>query len=289
MYYVSEIFKSIQGEGHYTGVPTVWVRTFGCNLECNGFGQDEPTKPETYELPYKTLDISEIKNVKDLPVFSKGCDSSYSWSKKYRHLLKKLSAQEVKNTLVEYLPGDAWNSNPAGTDFHLAITGGEPLMRKGQKLILELLEEFKNSDAGVPKFVTFETNGTQALIPELKDYIKNSTTEFFFSVSPKIYSVSGEPASKAIKPEVLKEYIEVSKTGQLKFVADGSNRAWEEIFNATKLLDPDSVYSRWVMPVGATLEEQETNAGDIANQAIDYGYNVSARVHCYLFGNQIGT
>jgi organic radical activating enzyme len=42
MYYVSEIFKSIQGEGHYTGVPTIWIRSFGCNLECNGFGQVDP-------------------------------------------------------------------------------------------------------------------------------------------------------------------------------------------------------------------------------------------------------
>ena len=35
-YYYSEIFHSIQGEGHYTGVPTTWLRFFGCNLECNG-------------------------------------------------------------------------------------------------------------------------------------------------------------------------------------------------------------------------------------------------------------
>jgi organic radical activating enzyme len=38
-YYFSEIFHSIQGEGHYTGVPTAWIRFFLCNLQCNGFGQ----------------------------------------------------------------------------------------------------------------------------------------------------------------------------------------------------------------------------------------------------------
>ena len=43
----SEIFRSIQGEGIYTGVPTVWLRMFGCNLECNGFGQDDPTDPDS--------------------------------------------------------------------------------------------------------------------------------------------------------------------------------------------------------------------------------------------------
>jgi len=32
---VSEVFKSIQGEGLYQGVDQVFVRFFGCNLKCN--------------------------------------------------------------------------------------------------------------------------------------------------------------------------------------------------------------------------------------------------------------
>lgn len=31
---ISEIFYSIQGEGEFTGVPSVFVRTSGCNLRC---------------------------------------------------------------------------------------------------------------------------------------------------------------------------------------------------------------------------------------------------------------
>jgi 7-carboxy-7-deazaguanine synthase len=32
---ISEIFYSIQGEGELTGVPSVFIRTSGCNLRCN--------------------------------------------------------------------------------------------------------------------------------------------------------------------------------------------------------------------------------------------------------------
>ena len=56
-YYYSEIFYSIQGEGHYTGVPTAWIRFFLCNLQCNGFGQIDPTNPDTYELPFEDFDV----------------------------------------------------------------------------------------------------------------------------------------------------------------------------------------------------------------------------------------
>ena len=71
----SETFYSPQGEGKYVGVPSLWIRFFLCNLQCDGFGQTDPTDPSSYDLPYEKIDVTEITDVMDLPVFEKGCDS----------------------------------------------------------------------------------------------------------------------------------------------------------------------------------------------------------------------
>ena len=100
----SETFYSPQGEGAYVGIPSLWMRFFLCNLQCNGFGQDDPTNPDSWELPYEEIDISRIKVVEELPVFSKGCDSSYTWAKKYKHLITDRTVQEAVDELTALLP-----------------------------------------------------------------------------------------------------------------------------------------------------------------------------------------
>ncbi len=104
----SEIFYSAQGEGAYVGIPSLWMRFFMCNLQCNGFGQKDPTDPKTYELPYETVDISGIHRVEDLPVFEKGCDSSYTWSKRFRHLMTDKTVEEAVDNLTALLPGGSF-------------------------------------------------------------------------------------------------------------------------------------------------------------------------------------
>ena len=278
----SEIFKSIQGEGHYTGVPTTWLRFFGCNLECNGFGQDDPTDPSTYKLPYKDFDIIEVKNVEDLPVWKYGCDSSYSWSKKFAKIQKNETCEEVAKRLYDQM----YNENT-----HIAFTGGEPLMKAAQKNTVKILEEMDRL-FGRKRFtnITWETNGTRPLDPILHNYLQSieHTTEFFFSVSPKLWSVAGE--KDGIQPDIVKQYHDFSDVGQLKFVCNGTDEAWDEIEESIlKFRKVGVEYPIWIMPVGATEESQDEVAKEITIQTMDRGYNVSARVHCYIFGNQIGT
>jgi len=293
-YYYSEIFHSIQGEGHYTGVPTAWIRFFMCNLQCNGFGQINPSDPSTYELPFETYDVSQVKRVEDLPVWDKGCDSSYTWAKKYKHLMGQETPTVLANKIVDALKTD---SNPEGKFLHpvtkqrqhLCITGGEPLMITGQSATVGIYEELERQD-NLPLSMTFESNGTQKLKQPFIDWINRIDTEIFFSISPKLWSVAGEKAEKAIKPEIVKEYHDLSRTGQLKFVCGHKDEQWDEMEEAIQKFKSAGVdWPVWVMPVGAREEEQQETAGEVAKRAFQRGYNVAARVHVYLFGNKIGT
>jgi 7-carboxy-7-deazaguanine synthase len=276
-------------------VPTAWIRFFLCNLQCDGFGQINPTDPSTYELPYDTFDVSTVKRVEDLPVWNKGCDSSYTWAKKYKHLMGQATPAELADRVIDTLKND---SNPqglflhpvSGQHQHLCITGGEPLMPQSQQAFVGVYRELEKRD-NLPASITFETNGTQTLTAEFADLISSPIgTEIFFSVSPKLWTVSGEKREKAIKPEVVADYVAHSPNGQLKFVLGDKDEQWQEMEEVLKLFRDAGVhYPVWIMPVGAREEEQAATAGEVARRAFQRGYNVAARVHVHLFGNLIGT
>lgn len=308
-YVYSEIFYSIQGEGHYTGVPTAWIRFYLCNLQCDGFGQKHPTKPETYELPYDEFDAHSVNRVEDLPVWSKGCDSSYTWSKKFRHLMHKetgaVIAQRVIDSMKNEHNPEGWFRHPKSKQHqHFCVTGGEPLMPHAQQGFLDIYKAMRempggpipetvyNAASNVPASVTWETNGTQKLTKEFKEFVGSPLfmSEAFFSVSPKLWTVAGEKRQKAIRPDIVAEYYQLSRKGQLKFVVGQTQEEWDELDEVIELFRAAGVdYPVTIMPVGAREEEQFATAGDVARMAFQRGYNVSGRMHVYLFGNAIGT
>jgi organic radical activating enzyme len=60
---VSELFYSAQGEGRYVGVPSVFLRMFGCNFTCSGFGCKKGEKStEADEVQRMSTCIKRLKN-----------------------------------------------------------------------------------------------------------------------------------------------------------------------------------------------------------------------------------
>lgn len=293
-YKYSEIFgNTIQGEGHYGGLPTVWVRWWGCNFNCAGFGQKDPDDPSSWELPYKNINVSNYECMEDLPVFEFGCDSSYSWAKKFAPLSHKGTAKHIADK-IQLLLTNKHNPNgqfchPKSNQWtHMAYTGGEPMM--SQNAIIDVMEEFRQR-WNPPRYVTIETNGTQLPRKVFFEFFNNKGTfpgELFWSVSPKL-STSGESWEAAIKSDVVKQYWLMSTNGQLKYVVDGTKKCWDEVDAATDLFRKAHIkFPVWIMPVGARVKEQKQIQAGIAEEAIRRGYNVATRIHCFLFDNVIG-
>ena len=289
----SETFYSAQGEGQYVGIPSLWMRFFLCNLQCNGFGQKDPTDPSTYDLPYEKLDIKDITNVFDLPVFEKGCDSSYTWSKKYRHLINDKTVEEAVDELTALLPHSKFVHPITGQSAHMVFTGGEPMLKNTQPGMMHVIEEFKRRD-NMPMNVTVETNGTRPITDEFANWVHRNYTgwtgrEWYWSLSPKLWSTAGEKSKKAIKPEVIGRYAEVSPVGQLKYVVNGTEASWKEVEENTKMFrDAGCDFPVWIMGVGGTFEGLVQTEASIADEAIQRGYNYTSRVHVHIYGNAIG-
>jgi len=278
---VAELFYSIRGEGRYMGVPSVFLRTFGCNFKCEGFGMTKGVKSEEY----LKVDPSLYGDYKQLPLVSTGCDSYASWDPRFKHLSPVLDTSAIADAVVDTLPYKEWK------DEHLVITGGEPLLG-WQRAYPDLLEHPKMRAL---KELTFETNGTQALSKDFKDYLDrwgwghpgNFDRLLTFSVSPKL-SVSGEKWDEAIKPEVVADYGMVGYV-YLKFVVASQEDADEaekavEAYREAGFRGP--VY---LMPVGGVESVYHMNNRAVAELAMKKGYRYSDRLQVPLFKNEWGT
>jgi len=278
---VAELFYSIQGEGRYMGVPSVFLRTFGCNFKCEGFGM--PKGEMSDERNVIALKVDDIGSYNSLPLVSTGCDSYASWDPRFKHLSPVLSTDSIADTIMDMLPHKRWE------DEHLVITGGEPLLG-WQRAYPELLE---NPNMQALAELTFETNGTQKLDPAFYEYMmmewvmERGYETLTFSVSPKL-SVSGEKWDEAICPDVVAEYSSLGYT-YLKFVVasqDDIDEAQQAVDEYRKAGFVGPVY---VMPVGGVESVYNMNSRNVAEFAIKKGWRYSDRLQVPLFKNEWGT
>lgn len=284
---VAELFYSIQGEGRYMGVPSVFLRTFGCNFKCAGFGMPRgqlSAEAEDIAIQHQRAPYTKYE---ELPLVSTGCDSYASWHPDFKDLSPMLDSDAIVERIMEILPHGKWKEE------HLVITGGEPLLG-WQRAYSDLLNHPRMQKL---KEITFETNGTQELTKEFKHYLldwtlnnkngKRGRDALTFSVSAKL-PASGEKWEDAIKPEIVCQYEEVGYT-YLKFVVATD----EDVKDALKAIEQyrnkgfkGPVY---LMPVGGVESVYSLNNKNVALLAMKHGLRYSDRLQIPLFRNAWGT
>ena len=292
----SEAFYSVQGEGKYVGVPSVFLRTFGCNFRCMNFGLpkdkdrwEQHAEGNRYNAEVKALlddgIVEKTEKFEDLPIVHTGCDTYASIYPEFKDFNKLATVDEVVEHLLSLTPNGKWVQDN-GQDVHLIITGGEPLLA-WQRLYVQLFEHPKMKDL---RNVTFETNTTQLLHDDLFDYINSqSRIEFTFSCSPKL-SVSGERWEDAIKPDVAVDYNRNRNSNvYLKFVVADLDD-FDEVDRAVGEYRAAGVHCPvYLMPLGGRSEEYNLNVREVAEACMERGYRFSPRLHISLFGNAWGT
>ncbi len=278
---IAELFYSIQGEGRYMGVPSVFLRTFGCNFKCAGFGM--PKGELSTEVEAIAARIGEFKKYEELPLVSTGCDSYASWDPRFKDLSPMLTSDAIAERICEILPFNEWREE------HLVITGGEPLLG-WQRAYPELLDHPKMASL---KEITFETNGTQKLQKDFKQYLldwqckEDTWRQVTFSVSAKL-SCSGEERHEAIRPDIVREYEEVGYT-YLKFVVATEEDAEEAIETADIYRAEGFTGHIYLMPVGGVESVYTLNNRRVAELAMKNGLRYSDRLQVPLFKNEWGT
>ncbi|MEY3002025.1 MAG: hypothetical protein RLZZ428_400 [Pseudomonadota bacterium] len=251
MFYLSEHFFSIQGEGKYAGVPSYFLRTGGCNLSCPGF-----------HASYKVE--GEVRY---------GCDTYFAVDGSFAKSWQKI---EQSQPLIDMLQTQF---NEIGYKPHLVITGGEPLMYHEDKTFYEVIAWL----IGQQIEVTFETNGTIEI-----DFTKYPVyTSCIFALSLKLRN-SGEPEAKRIVPAALKAIAYHAKEAFLKFTIDANlveETALEEITMIREILPKLDIYC---MPVGESRDTIWKNDRSVFAFCMKHNFRYSDRLHIRVFDTTQG-
>jgi len=281
---VSELFYSVQGEGRFMGVPSIFLRTYGCNFTCQGFGMPRgELSHEAADIAAQHTMITPFTEYKSLPLVSTGCDSYASWHPAFKDLSPMVEINGLAESIVDLLPFKQWREE------HLVITGGEPLLG-WQKAYPDLLAHDKMRDL---KEITFETNGSMRLTTTFKEYLttwksaEHIDREITFSVSAKL-PCSGEKWEDAIMPERVVDY-ENYGTAYLKFVI-ATEQDFADAQRAVEAYRAAGFKGHvYLMPVGGVESVYALNNKAVAIMAMNAGLRYSDRLQVPLFKNEWGT
>ena len=249
--YLVEHFYSIQGEGKYTGTPSLFLRFGGCNMKCEGFGCSETSSDGVNVL---------------------GCDTVYAVNKEhFSHSWVEITkSQELLGILDLY-------ELPFAVD--IVLTGGEPLIYANDSIFINFLNTLhKNGHR-----ICFETNGSLDVDFEKYPVYK----ECIFALSVKL-SNSGESLRKRVNGDIIHSLASNGKEAFFKFSVDRESitLGLEEEIEEISIHSPKTQV--YCMPVGGSKEEVEENTEPLIEFCKAKGYNFSDRLHIRIWDTNKG-
>ncbi len=246
MVYLVEHFYSIQGEGRYVGVPSLFLRFGGCNMRCEGFGCAQ-------EAPNGKVIV--------------GCDTVYAVNRE--NFAQSWIEIEKSHQLISVLE---LYDLPNHVD--IVLTGGEPLLYADDPVFIDFLETM----VARGHRITFETNGSIGVDFEQFPVYRACV----FALSVKLEN-SGESYSKRIKPNTIFSLATNSKEAFFKFSIDADSidiGLDEQIEEIIAHAPNTQVYC---MPVGGSKAEVERNAEPLIEYCKVKGYTYSDRLHIRIW------
>ena len=250
---------TIQGEGKLAGVPSLFIRLSGCNLQC------------MWRLANGELS---------------GCDTSYA----------SYHAKETKKMEVDEIV--ALVKHNLGNMRHVVITGGEPLLQKTalaqlcRKLKeipgLHLTMESNGSlfDEEVAKEIDLFS-----ISPKLSNSSPDDDKLEHFNLGHKTGLCSHHNRTR-INLGALQQMIDFVKAHQkdlqLKFVVGKSTDAQEIESDFLSHLKNWEAHHVMVMPLGGTPEQLKISMPIALDMAIGHGWRYTPRIHIDLFGAKAG-
>lgn len=255
---ISEIYRSLQGEGLWSGTDSVFIRTSGCNLRCwfcdTPYTSWQPTGRSMSNQ--EILEHIELRRHDSLPSFAPHAPAP-------RAIAGAAEADEVAGQM------------PA----HVVITGGEPMLWPD---LADLTERLRA--AGYQ--ITIETAGT----------LDREVACDLISISPKLSSSAPTDPSAAAwrvrhertrwQPDVIQRLIG-RHPYQLKFVVDRPEDLGE-INRCLAAIGPVDRQRVLLMPQGVELAELEDKAGWLEPLAAQWGFQYCPRLHLQWFGHRRG-